>query len=1103
MYGPSGCGKTSLVRAGLLPRLESRIVSVCVECTGQETEAAALRALRRRLPALAEEHDLARALASVRRGAVLEPGQKLLLVLDQFEQWLHANAPRGGAPLARALRQCDGERLACLILVRDDFWLSVCRFFRALEVPLLDGGNSALVDLFDGAHAREVLARFGRAYGRLGPHAESRDEREFLDRAIAQLGPDGRVVPVQLALFAEMVKRHPWQPATLRGSGGAAGLGAMFLEQTFAGPAAPPVHRVHAAAARNVLELLLPDGDAQIKGHRRSRAELLAASTFAQRPAQFDELLRVLDGELRLITPLDPHRDDRNEIAPADAEGGYQLTHDYLVPSVRVWLKQRQQQTMRGRAALALAETAAEWNARPARRRLPSLWQWMRLTLLTSRTRWRPAERLMMAQATVHHLVRLGLAAMVILLFAWANLLGYERQQARALRDRLLDASLTEVPAIVERIQAARPGIDPLLRDALREARQLENRRRQLNASLALLPVDSSLADDLLEDLLRAEPAEIAVLRSMLAPFGQALAEPLWAAAFQQELPGARRLNAASALAGYDASDSRWNDLAPSVCSDLVAAPAVQIETWAKLLLDVRHLLLPHLEAIFADPARGAVARSVATDLIAHYAVESPQILTRCLLTADPGQFERLFESFGSGDAGGRALLKAEISAAAPEVGSNADAEDRARRRANAAIALARLSDASGLRAVLSRGLDGAGTRARSWLVHRLAAYRVDPALLISELENRPEVAMRRALLLSLGEYDEHRLPRATRQAVLPEIRRHYGEDPDAGLHAAAEWLLRRWGEEAWLNEFSARQAQDAQAGAARLGRIVAELASARDGGAWPQPRWWVNSQGQTMVALAGPVEFQMGSAPDEAGRFDDEILHTRRINRGFLLSSKFVTLDEYRRFDDSLQLPEMLTRSGELPVVAVTWMMAARYCNWLSEREGIPQDQWCYRVEGDVCELCANYLDLLGYRLPTEAEMEFAIRAGSQTAWFFGGSVELLEHYAWYQQNAQDRPWPVGRLKPNDFGLFDAHGNVFSWCQERFLPYAAATGTNDDVEDSDLKVDWQVARTLRGGGATFRAHVVRSATRFHGLPGNQYDGIGFRLARRLPGRAA
>ncbi len=120
--------------------------------------------------------------------------------------------------------------------MRDDFWTAAHRFMQGLEIRLVEGENSALVDLFDDRHARKVLAAFGRAYGALPEKIGdlSRDQESFLDKAVSSLAQDGKVVPVRLALFAEMVKTKPWVPATLREAGGAEGVGVTFLEETFA-----------------------------------------------------------------------------------------------------------------------------------------------------------------------------------------------------------------------------------------------------------------------------------------------------------------------------------------------------------------------------------------------------------------------------------------------------------------------------------------------------------------------------------------------------------------------------------------------------------------------------------------------------------------------------------------------------------------------------------------------------------------------------------------------------------------------------------------------------------------------------------------------------
>src|SRR5262249_23324970 len=162
---------------------------------------------------------------------------------------------------------------------------------------LLQGENSAAVDLFDLLHARKVLAEFGRSFGRLPDNLGNLDKEQevFLDQAVAGLAQDGKVVCVRLALFAEMVKGKPWTPATLSLVGGPAVAGVTSLKKTFPAHPAPPTNRLHQKAARSVLKTLLPETGTDIKGNMRSCDDLLAESGYASRPRDFAELLRILD----------------------------------------------------------------------------------------------------------------------------------------------------------------------------------------------------------------------------------------------------------------------------------------------------------------------------------------------------------------------------------------------------------------------------------------------------------------------------------------------------------------------------------------------------------------------------------------------------------------------------------------------------------------------------------------------------------------------------------------------------------------------------------------------------------------------------------------
>ena len=371
-----------------------------------------------------------------------------------------------------------------------------------------------------------MLAAFGRAFGKLpeSPAKRARSRSSFSNQAVPGLAQEGKVICVRLALFAEMMKGKPWTPATLKEVGGTEGVGVTFLEETFSAATAPPEHRCHQKAARAVLKALLPESGTDIKGHMRSDAELLAASGYASRPKDFDDLLRILDGEIRLITPTDPEgaegtsprRSEGSDAAsPAPRAGRryYQLTHDYLVPSLRDWLTRKQKETRRGRAELLLADRAAVWNARPENRQLPSLPQWVSIRLLTRKKDWTPPQRKMMRQAGRYHVVR-GLAvAVVLLLLLGAGWEGFGRLRAVTLRDRLLEATTADVPGVVRDMGPYRRWLDPLLRKAYTEAEAGGDARKQLHASLALLPVDPGQVDYLHGRLLAAGPDEVVAIR--------------------------------------------------------------------------------------------------------------------------------------------------------------------------------------------------------------------------------------------------------------------------------------------------------------------------------------------------------------------------------------------------------------------------------------------------------------------------------------------------------------------------------------------------------------------------------------------------------------
>ncbi|MBW3598473.1 MAG: serine/threonine-protein kinase, partial [Planctomycetes bacterium] len=436
MYGPSGCGKTSLVRAGLLPRLEGHVRWVYVEAAPDDTENRLCRALARAVPALPPAMSLVEMLAELREGRRLNPGEKVFIALDQFEQWLSGRVAEENEPLVAALRHCDGGRVQCLVMVRDDFSMAATRFMNALEVPIAEGQNCAAVDVFHRDHARRVLQRFGEAFGRLSPDAPEEAEA-FVEQAVELLSEGNAISPVRLSAFAELMRHQDWTASALRTWKGRKGLGIALLEKCLGDGARNPAHRQHREAARRVLAALMPEDRTSLKGRMRSKAELMAAAGYESRPRDFRDLLNMLDKELRLITPADPQQEAGEDSGsePDDSsrrERHYQLAHDYLVPSLSTWLAGKQRETRRGRAELRLEERAMHWSVAREKRQLPSSWETAQIFLLTRRGAWAPSQAAMMRQAAKTHLTKTAAVLLMLSVAAVAAVFTRGRMQEAA-----------------------------------------------------------------------------------------------------------------------------------------------------------------------------------------------------------------------------------------------------------------------------------------------------------------------------------------------------------------------------------------------------------------------------------------------------------------------------------------------------------------------------------------------------------------------------------------------------------------------------------------------------------------------------------------------
>jgi formylglycine-generating enzyme required for sulfatase activity len=1108
LYGPSGCGKSSLVKAGLLPLLAEQVLAVYVEATPGETEARLLKGLRKRCPEAPAHEGLVPALAGLRRGTGLPAGKKVLIVLDQFEQWLHAKRSEQHTELVQALRQCDGEHVQCLALVRDDFGLAATRFMRDLEVRIVEGHNFATVDLFDPGHARHVLAEFGRAFGRLpADRAELVPEQElFLDQAVAGLAQDGEVISVRLALFAEMVKAKPWTPATLRQVGGAEGVGVTFLEETFSAATAPPPHRLHQKAARAVLKALLPEAGADLKGHMRSHRELQDAAGYAGRPQDFAELLHILDAELRLVTPTDPEGAfDEGPPAAAGAAGpSYQLTHDYLVPALRQWLTRKQRETRQGRMELLLAERVSLWGVKQDSRQLPGWWEWLNILLWTRSGNRTPPQRRMLQAATRRHLLQAVVLLLAAALFGWGLWEVYRGPvTADHLVRELASADIEKVDEIISKLADCPPWADADGKLRALVASESSSKKAKLHARLALLP-DPEQVEYLEKQLLETDvgPEEALVIVRRLSGTDHRRDVVWWLRdRLETERSPDRRFRAACALAYLDPGDDweRWSD---EVAHELVKQHPPSAMKWALLLRLVKYIVSKDLENVVLDPGRPESERSLAALLVMGNLRSGSHSTERHLqftLEVEGAPYE-IMNAWLMGR-GHEAADQVRDELGRPSPADPGDLDRLARHQAHAAVALLQLEDWDRQRGPLDLSEPIRADRIwlllrdspddprlhslRSYLIHRFARVGVKPEVLEQRYVAEVDASARRALLLSLGEFDKDQVPAAARQPLVEQLCQTYHDDADPGIHSALEWLLRRWKEEARLQEISEKLA---------TGQVEAKR------------QWYVTAdQGHTLAVIRNPVEFMMGSPADEPDRSPEEKQHLRHIPRSFAIATKEVTVGQFREFlkakpgvghDWGPTVKHSPDPDG--PVLGVTWFAAAQYCRWLSEREGIKEEQMCYPAIPEIKDgmvLPADYLARTGYRLPTEAEWEYACRARSVTSRPYGGGDKLLDQYAWHVGNSRGRAGRVGSLKPNDFGLFDMLGNAWEWCHDAWTPYPLPA---EDREQPGAITAAQ-ERVLRGGGFFSAAPDVRAAYRLGSLPQVPFSQAGFRVTRTWP----
>jgi len=226
------------------------------------------------------------------------------------------------------------------------------------------------------------------------------------------------------------------------------------------------------------------------------------------------------------------------------------------------------------------------------------------------------------------------------------------------------------------------------------------------------------------------------------------------------------------------------------------------------------------------------------------------------------------------------------------------------------------------------------------------------------------------------------------------------------------------------------------------------------------------------------PGTFMMGSPEAEPGRRENEKQHRVTLTKGFHMQTTEVTGDQWKAVMGDKGRADYW-ECGNCPAIEVSWGTAQDFIKKLNELEGGSS-----------------------YRLPTEAEWEYAARAGSTTRFSFGDDDGKLGDYAWYSSNSDRGPHPVGEKSPNAWGLYDMHGNAFEWCEDWYGDYPTGAVTDPTGPDSGTPVtgamghEYPGHKVYRGGSWDHKPKQLRSAYRSRSVIWGTYNAIGVRLVR-------